>query len=523
MAKTVVGLFDSFDNAQQVVQELIDRGFDRNEISLVANDANGRYQDFSNQVGGTTDTQAAEGAGAGAVGGTVLGGTLGLLVGLGALAIPGIGPVIAAGPLAAAVGTTAAAVGTAALGSGIGAATGALAGGLVGAGIPDEDAQLYSEGVRRGGTLVMVRADDTMADDAVDVMNRYGAVDIDDRGNDYRSEGWTGFNADSEPYSGQYTSDYYSQRPTDAVDEYEANRATNPVTGAASVVGGNFDDTTRGRAGTTGDSTSSNYAESSKVGTAGGAVTGAATGAAIGAAGGPVGAVVGGVAGAVTGGGVGAAGDTAGEAAKDAAIGDDDDPATTGAMDSSSGLRGADLGFNAERGLSDVDDADVSSGTTTGATARTGGTGDSIGENYAESSKAGTAGGALAGAATGAAIGAAGGPVGAVIGGVAGAVTGGGVGAAGDAAGEAAEDAGTFDSDYYRNDYNTNYASSGYSYEQYEPAYRYGYDLRSNERYRGRSWNEIESDIGRDWDSNRYGPWDRFKDAVRRGWERNTR
>src|SRR5215217_53761 len=187
MAKTVVGLFDTISAAQNVVQELVNAGFPRNDISLLASDRRGEY---ARTVGGTTESAAGEGAAAGAVGGGVLGGVLGLLVGLGALAIPGIGPVIAAGPLAAALGTAGA---TAVAGAGIGAATGGVLGALVGAGIPEADAGFYAEGVRRGGTLVIAKASDDMAQRAYDTMRRYGAVDVDERSGSWRSAGWKGF------------------------------------------------------------------------------------------------------------------------------------------------------------------------------------------------------------------------------------------------------------------------------------------------------------------------------------------
>ncbi len=261
MAKTVVGLFDTFAEAQNVVQELVDRGFAHSDISVVANDAR---SDFASDRAVGEGQATAEGAGAGAIGGTVIGGVLGLLVGTGLLVIPGIGPVLAAGPLAAAIGSTA-------LGAGLGAAAGSLVGALVSTGVPEEDANYYAEGIRRGGTLVSVRTEDHLADEAYDVMQRAGAVDIRERGAGWRESGWKEFDPTSEPF--------------------RVRRDDEPAR--------------------------SEWEESSKVGTAGGTVAGAATGAAIGAAGGPVGAVIGGVAGAATGAGVGAAGDAAGEAASD--------------------------------------------------------------------------------------------------------------------------------------------------------------------------------------------------------------
>jgi hypothetical protein len=196
MAKTVVGLFESYSEAQHVVQDLIDSGFRREDISVVANDTS--RATGAREVG--EHSKADEGAGAGAVSGSVIGGAVGLLVGAGLLAIPGIGPVLAAGPLAAAIGTTAATLGAGALGAGIGAATGGLIGGLVGAGVPEEEAHAYAEGVRRGGTLVSVSADDQMANTARSVMQRHDVIDIDARSAEWRRSGWTGFDPNAGPY-----------------------------------------------------------------------------------------------------------------------------------------------------------------------------------------------------------------------------------------------------------------------------------------------------------------------------------
>jgi hypothetical protein len=189
MARTVIGLFETFAAAQSAVQDLVDSGFDRNQVSLVANDSRGEYR----SVRAVSDDSASEGAGTGAVSGGLIGGVLGLLVGLGALAIPGIGPVLAAGPLAAAVGSVAAAAGTAAAGAGIGAAAGGILGALIGAGVPEDEAHAYAEGVRRGGTLVSVSAGDEQAEIAERIMARSGAVDIDARRREWRSAGWERF------------------------------------------------------------------------------------------------------------------------------------------------------------------------------------------------------------------------------------------------------------------------------------------------------------------------------------------
>ncbi len=283
--KNVVGLFDNASDAQAALQELRDAGFSGSDISFVGNNSRNDYGDNDTTGRGDTGTEAEEGAGFGAAGGAVLGGLTGLLVGLGALAIPGIGPVVAAGTLATALGSTA-------LGAGIGAAAGGLVGALVGAGIPEEHANVYAEGVRRGGALITVQAtSDTDADRAADIMDQHNVVDIDQRGEEYRTEGFSRFDENAEPYSG-------TTATTASTTSF--NDADRSSSGDA--------DTSIGR---------DDYADSSKVGTAGGGLAGAATGAAIGSAGGPVGTVIGGVAGAVTGGGVGAAGDAAGAEATD--------------------------------------------------------------------------------------------------------------------------------------------------------------------------------------------------------------
>ena len=435
MAKTVVGLFDTFTDAQNVIQELTSAGFSRSDISLLANDARGEYSTMRSvgDTGDTGESGAGEGAAAGAVGGGVLGGVLGLLVGVGALAIPGIGPVLAAGPLAAALGTAGAST---LVGAGIGAAAGGVIGALVGAGIPEEDASFYAEGVRRGGTLVVVKSSDDMANRAYDILQRYGAVDVDKRSGEYRSSGWNSFDPNSGPYA------------SDAENKWD---------------------------------------RSSKLGTTGGAVAGAATGAAIGSVGGPIGTAIGGIAGAVTGAGVGAAGDVAGETVEEGDTGMSRDYDATTSSTSTS---------YTPTGRTDVDD------------------------KWRESSKLGTAGGTAAGAATGAAIGSVGGPVGTVIGGLAGAAAGAGVGAAGDVAGESAEDYFS----RYDNDFRTHYqsygANSGYSYDQYQPVYRYGYGLASDATYRDYDWDRLEPEARSRWEERNPGTWDRFKDSVRYAWER---
>jgi len=183
MNKTVVGYFDQYSQAQVAVRALVDTGVSRSDISLVASDPTGEYA----KLGGDntpTDPNATSYTAAGAGTGAVVGGIGGLLVGIGALAIPGVGPVIAAGPLA-----------TTLLGAGVGAAAGGLIGVLMDAGIPENEAHYYAEGVRRGGAVVTISTqDEMMVERATNIFERHGAVDIDRRADEWRQTGWTGYN-----------------------------------------------------------------------------------------------------------------------------------------------------------------------------------------------------------------------------------------------------------------------------------------------------------------------------------------
>ncbi len=158
--QTLTRLYDNYDDALHVVQSLKSAGVPHDDISLVSNDADNRYSgantgtSTTGMTSGDPEQGASTGAGTGATMGTVLGGGAGLLAGLGALAIPGIGPIVAAGWLVATL-----------TGAGVGAAAGGLFGSLTGAGVSEADAHVHAEGVRRGGTLVTVRADQARAVD----------------------------------------------------------------------------------------------------------------------------------------------------------------------------------------------------------------------------------------------------------------------------------------------------------------------------------------------------------------------
>lgn len=183
----MVALFDDLEHARMAVQELRDMGIPNADIGFAAQDVSGNYR-------GEMDTKAA-GTATGAATGAVLGGVAGLLVGLGALVIPGIGPIVAAGPLSAALGALA--------GAGAGAVAGGLLGALVDLGLPEEEAQYYVEGVRRGGTLVTVKAPDTMSNKVRQVLDRHHAVNIRERVADWRTRGWSGYEAKAKPYTAE--------------------------------------------------------------------------------------------------------------------------------------------------------------------------------------------------------------------------------------------------------------------------------------------------------------------------------
>ena len=191
-------LYDNYDEALHTVQALEAAGVPHTDISIVGNNADSAHS----TTGTTTDaTLDATKSGAGATTGTVLGGGLGLLTGIGLLAIPGVGPVVAAGWLIATV-----------TGAGLGAAGGGVLGSLIHAGVPEDHAHAYTEGVRRGGTLVSVRGDDTQAATIEGVLEgrTAAAVDMTARRAAYTSTGWEKFE-DTAPH---YTPDQVAAERT---------------------------------------------------------------------------------------------------------------------------------------------------------------------------------------------------------------------------------------------------------------------------------------------------------------------
>jgi hypothetical protein len=195
VSKTVVAVFDNMDDAQNVVRELENAGFSREDVSVVANkntsgqtEAAGTRATDATEAAASADTTAHVASDAGV--GAALGGIGGLLLSFVGLAIPGVGPVLAVGPILAAL-----------TGAGIGAVAGGIIGALTEAGVPEEEAHRYAEGLRRGHVLVTIRTDANRAERAREIMDTHGAVDVEGRASSWRERGWTGHNPGAEPLS----------------------------------------------------------------------------------------------------------------------------------------------------------------------------------------------------------------------------------------------------------------------------------------------------------------------------------
>jgi len=162
MSKAVICIANSENQAITIVNRLKDAGFSQ-EISVLTPDKGGT-KDFAHEH----NTKSPEGAATGAGAGGVLGGALGWLAGIGSLAIPGLGPFIAAGPIMAALG-----------GAAIGATVGGLSGALIGLGIPEYEAKQYEGKIKGGNILISVHTDDGKQVDRVkEIYKTAGAQDI---------------------------------------------------------------------------------------------------------------------------------------------------------------------------------------------------------------------------------------------------------------------------------------------------------------------------------------------------------
>jgi hypothetical protein len=191
MTVTISRLYDSYAHVQRAVTSLEAAGVPHSDISIIANNSDNWFADrkLDHDADGVDDR--VEGAGKGAGIGAGVGGAAGLLAGLGLLAIPGLGPVVAAGWL----------ISTAA-GAAAGAATGGIVGALTQAGISQEEAPLYAEGIRRGGTFVSARVADADRARLESILDQ-SAVNLRDRSSAWQKSGWKSFDPSSKPYGAE--------------------------------------------------------------------------------------------------------------------------------------------------------------------------------------------------------------------------------------------------------------------------------------------------------------------------------
>jgi uncharacterized membrane protein len=182
MAKLVAALYDDVEDAYEAIEDLLTSGFERESISILSNNISAK----PTAPVGVKEKDMLEGSTAG----TLVGGVAGAAIGLAALVIPGIGPALAAGPLFAAF---------------FGGTAGAVAGSFIGAFVDwelkDTEADLFAEGVRRGGTLVAVRAEGAAAERARAILDRHNLVNMSERVALWRKLGWTKFDSKARPYT----------------------------------------------------------------------------------------------------------------------------------------------------------------------------------------------------------------------------------------------------------------------------------------------------------------------------------
>jgi hypothetical protein len=191
MTKTITRLYNNYGDARAAVRELEVAGVAHNDISIIASNADNWYNNSKDtfpdrDLDGKDDR--AEAAGTGAAIGAAAGGAVGLLTGLGLMAIPGVGPVVAAGWLVATLAGAAA-----------GGVTGGAVGALTEAGVGKDDADVYAEGLRRGGAVVSARVADTDAA-RLQAMMDSSAVRVTERAAAYRKSGWKSFDPNARPY-----------------------------------------------------------------------------------------------------------------------------------------------------------------------------------------------------------------------------------------------------------------------------------------------------------------------------------
>jgi uncharacterized membrane protein len=186
VVKTIVASFDGYPTARRVVRQLMDDGYMSRDIGIMASNVSGDYRAASGEEKESAHTASC------ALTGGVVGGAAGLAASLMALSIPGIGPIVAAGPLVSML-----------TGAGAGAVAGGLIGALTEAGVPEEHANYYAETVRRGGAIVTVKVDESRADRAAAIMRANGAIDLDARVSRWREAGWDGWDPSAPPYTAE--------------------------------------------------------------------------------------------------------------------------------------------------------------------------------------------------------------------------------------------------------------------------------------------------------------------------------
>jgi hypothetical protein len=164
---SVLGIYTTRESVERAVDTFLKSGFTTSDVSVLLPENLG-----GKPLATHKDTKAPEGATAGAGAGAVVGGTLGLLAGIGALAIPGLGPFIAAGPIMAALA-----------GIGVGGAVGGFAGALIGMGIPEYEAKRYEGRIQKGGILLSVHCDTSdQVKRGKEILKNTGAEDISSTG-----------------------------------------------------------------------------------------------------------------------------------------------------------------------------------------------------------------------------------------------------------------------------------------------------------------------------------------------------
>jgi uncharacterized membrane protein/sporulation protein YlmC with PRC-barrel domain len=213
---TISRMYDSYAEAVSVVHALEAERLPDHHISLVAQEnARGRTAEAERRVADTDATTTTPKA---AVAGGLVGGAIGLLTGLGVMAIPGVGPLVAAGWLA-----------TTLAGAGVGAAAGGLVGALVDSGVSREEAEVYEEGIRRGNTLVTVRVPDGADTARVErLMDRPSSIGWQNRRQEYEAAGWTANQVTSGVRRGDPRVSGASHHRLVAADKVEGTKIYNP-------------------------------------------------------------------------------------------------------------------------------------------------------------------------------------------------------------------------------------------------------------------------------------------------------